>query len=235
VLQRAVAEARANRNTVDVVETNAPKWNRCTAKTSCSRSSPTAPRPISLRRPCALTASGWEPLNVFAQAYNTKAVKKEELPKMLGRSARPKWKGKLGSSRKDSDWPRRPVRRNRRGQGHEAFFKEIVAKKRDIGAQGATLLTQLVVSGEVPLSADRIQLQGEQFKGKGAPIDWFFHRYSDSRGRTEWAVARTRLRIRTLAVCSSTTSRSARRPEDPRAAATSCRRTEKSITPVTRH
>src|SRR5713101_6535488 len=58
VLQRAVAEARANRNTVDVVETNGPEMESLHRERSCSRSNRRT-TPISSRRPCALTASGW--------------------------------------------------------------------------------------------------------------------------------------------------------------------------------
>ena len=43
-------------------------------------------------------------LNVFVQAYNTKLVKKEELPKTWEDLADPKWKGRLGIEQEDSDW-----------------------------------------------------------------------------------------------------------------------------------
>ena len=39
--------------------------------------------------------------------------------------------------------------------------------------KGHTLLAQLVVSGEVPLALTVYNYKAEQFKGKGAPIDWF--------------------------------------------------------------
>jgi iron(III) transport system substrate-binding protein len=39
--------------------------------------------------------------------------------------------------------------------------------------RGHTLLTQLVVSGEVPLALTVYNYKAEQFKGQGAPIDWF--------------------------------------------------------------
>jgi iron(III) transport system substrate-binding protein len=38
------------------------------------------------------------------QAYNTQAVKKEDLPKTWEDLANPKWKGKLGIEQEDSDW-----------------------------------------------------------------------------------------------------------------------------------
>ena len=53
------------------------------------------------------------------------------------------------------------------------LFKEIVAKNGMSVRKGHTLLAQLVVSGEVPLALTVYNYKAEQFKGKGAPIDWF--------------------------------------------------------------
>ena len=39
--------------------------------------------------------------------------------------------------------------------------------------KGHTLLTQLVVSGEVPLALTVYNYKAEQLKKQGAPIDWF--------------------------------------------------------------
>ena len=39
--------------------------------------------------------------------------------------------------------------------------------------KGHTLLTQLVVSGEIPLALTVYNYKAEQLKNKGAPIDWF--------------------------------------------------------------
>jgi iron(III) transport system substrate-binding protein len=39
--------------------------------------------------------------------------------------------------------------------------------------RGHTLLTQLVVSGEVPLALTVYNYKAEQLKNQGAPIDWF--------------------------------------------------------------
>jgi iron(III) transport system substrate-binding protein len=39
--------------------------------------------------------------------------------------------------------------------------------------KGHTLLTQLVVSGEVPLALTVYNYKAEQLRGEGAPIDWF--------------------------------------------------------------
>jgi iron(III) transport system substrate-binding protein len=52
-------------------------------------------------------------------------------------------------------------------------FKDIVAANGVSVRKGHTLLTQLVVSGEIPLSLTVYNYKAEQLKNKGAPIGWF--------------------------------------------------------------
>jgi iron(III) transport system substrate-binding protein len=52
-------------------------------------------------------------------------------------------------------------------------FKDIAAANRISVRKGHTLLTQLVVSGEVPLALTVYNYKAEQLKVQGAPIDWF--------------------------------------------------------------
>ncbi|MGE5616067.1 MAG: ABC transporter substrate-binding protein, partial [Bacillota bacterium] len=111
-------------------------------------------------------------LNVFAQAYNTKLVKKEDLPKKWEDLTDPKWKGKLGIEQDDSDWLAGEFAEIGEQQALRVF-KDIVAKNGISVRKGHTLLTQLVVSGEIPLALTVYNYKAEQLKNKGAPIDWF--------------------------------------------------------------
>ena len=52
-------------------------------------------------------------------------------------------------------------------------FKEIAATNGVSVRKGHTLLTQLVVAGEVPLALTVYNYKAEQLRGEGAPIDWF--------------------------------------------------------------
>jgi iron(III) transport system substrate-binding protein len=111
-------------------------------------------------------------LNVFVQAYNTAAVKKEDLPKTWEDLTNPKWKGKLGIEQEDSDWLAGEA--GVLGEAHAIkVFKDIVNTNGISVRKGHTLLTQLVVSGEIPLSLTVYNYKAEQLKNKGAPIDWF--------------------------------------------------------------
>jgi iron(III) transport system substrate-binding protein len=172
VLQRAVAEARANRNTVDVVETNGPEMESLHREKVLQLIK--SPHHADLIAPALRPHGEWvgTRLNVFVQAYNTKAVSKQDLPKKWEDLLDPKWKGKLGIEQEDSDWLAGMFAEIGEAKG-TMLFKEIVAKNGISVRKGHTLLTQLVVSGEVPLALTVYNYKAEQFKGKGAPIDWF--------------------------------------------------------------
>jgi len=172
VLQRAVAEARANRNTVDIVETNGPEMESLHREKVLQQVK--SPHHADLIAPAMRPHGEWvgTRLNVFVQAYNTQAVRKQDLPKTWEDLLDPKWKGKLGIEQEDSDWLAGLLGDLGEAKGTK-LFKEIVAKNGMSVRKGHTLLAQLVVSGEVPLALTVYNYKAEQFKGKGAPIDWF--------------------------------------------------------------
>jgi iron(III) transport system substrate-binding protein len=171
VLQRAVAEARAGRNAMDVAETNGPEMESMhREKILQAVKSPHLADLI----PQALRPHGeWvgTRLNVFVQAYNTKAVRKQDLPKRWEDLLDPKWKGRLGIEQEDSDWLAGLFADIGEAKGTR-LFKEIVAKNGISVRKGHTLLAQLVVSGEIPFALTVYNYKAEQLKNKGAPIGW---------------------------------------------------------------
>ena len=172
VLQRAITEARGNRFTVDVIETNGPELESMHREKLLQAIK--SPQLVNLM-PAALRPHGeWvgTRLNVFVQAYNTKLVKKEELPKTWEDLLHPRWKGKLGIEAEDQDWLAGIVGDLGEARGIKVF-KDIVAANGMSVRKGHTLLTQLVVSGEIPFALTVYSYKAEQFKDKGAPIDWF--------------------------------------------------------------
>ena len=90
-------------------------------------------------------------LNVYAPAYNTKAVKKDELPRSYEDLAQPRWKGRLGIEADDSEWLAGVLAQIGEQRGIQ-LFRDVVQKNGISVRRGHTLLTQLVVSGEVPLA-----------------------------------------------------------------------------------
>jgi len=172
VLQRAIQEARGNRNTMDVAETNGPELEAMHREKILT--------PVKSPHLADLISEAIRPhgewvgtrLNVFVQAYNTKLVKKEELPKTWEDLANPKWKGKLGIEQEDSDWLAGQFAQMGDARATKVF-KDIVSTNGVSVRKGHTLLTQLVVSGEIPLALTVYNYKAEQLKQKGAPIDWF--------------------------------------------------------------
>jgi iron(III) transport system substrate-binding protein len=172
VLQRAVAEARAGRYTMDIAETNGPEMESMHREKILQAVK--SPHHADLI-PQALRPHGeWvgTRLNVFVQAYNTKAVSKQDLPTRWEDLLDPKWKGKLGIEQEDADWLAGMFGEIGEAKGTK-LFKEIVAKNGISVRKGHTLLAQLVVSGEIPLALTVYNYKAEQLKGKGAPIGWF--------------------------------------------------------------
>ncbi len=171
VLQRAVTEARGNRHTVDLLETNGPEMESMSReKVLQAVKSPNLAHLI----PQALRPHGeWvgTRLNVFVQAYNTNLVKKEEVPKTWDDLLHPRWKGRLGIEAEDQDWLSGVVAEIGEAKGIK-LFKDIVAANGMSVRKGHTLLTQLVVSGEIPFALTVYSYKAEQFKDKGAPIQW---------------------------------------------------------------
>jgi len=172
VLQRALTEARGGRFAVDVVETNGPELEMLQREgLEQAVKSPHLADII----PAAKQPHGeWvgTRLNVYALAYNTRAVKKDELPKRYDDLADARWKGRLGIEQDDSEWLAGLA--TQFGEAHiTQVFRDVVQKNGISVRKGHTLLTQLVASGEVPLALTVYNYKAEQLKNKGAPIDWF--------------------------------------------------------------
>jgi len=173
VLQRTVAEARAGRHEVDVVHYGSPEMEALAREKILAPV--TSPVQKDLIAGSVPAHHEWAAtiLSVWVQAYNTNAIKKADLPKTWHDLLDPKWKGKLGVEAKDDDWFATVVQELGGEKKGLEFFRELVAKNGISPRKGHTLLTNMVVSGEVPLALTVYNYMPEQAKAKGAPIDWF--------------------------------------------------------------
>lgn len=172
VLQRAVTEARGGRFDVDIIDTNGPEMEslhreKLLQEVTSPHLGDLIPQAIQPHREWVGTR-----LNIFTAAYNTKLVKKEDLPKSYEDLLNPKWKGRLGIEAEDYDWFLGVVTEMGEAKGLK-LFRDIVAANGISVRKGHTLLTNLVVSGEVPLALTVYNYKAEQLKNKGAPIEWF--------------------------------------------------------------
>jgi iron(III) transport system substrate-binding protein len=173
VLQRAIQETAAKKYDVDVVHIGSPEME------ALAREQVLLPIDSPVQKD--LQAGSVPPhrqwaatlLSVWVQAYNTKLIKKESLPRTYKDLLDPKWKGKLGVEGKDEDWFASVVDAMGGGEAGLKFFRDLVATNGVSVRQGHELLNNLVVSGEVPLALNVYNYMPEQAKKKGAPIDWF--------------------------------------------------------------
>jgi iron(III) transport system substrate-binding protein len=172
VLQRAVTEARAGRFDVDVIDTNGPEMEGLHREKLLQEVK--SPYIADLIPQAILPHREWvgSRLNIFTAAYNTRLIKKEDLPRSYADLLNPKWKGKLGIEAEDFDWFSGVIGDLGEARGLK-LFRDIVATNGISVRKGHTLLTNLVVSGEVPLALTVYNYKAEQLKNKGAPIDWF--------------------------------------------------------------
>jgi iron(III) transport system substrate-binding protein len=173
VLQRAVTETRAKKYEFDAVHFGAPEMEALSReKVLQAVASPVhkdlMPGSVPPHREWAATI-----LSVWVQAYNTQAIRKEDLPRTYKDLLDPKWKGKLGIEVKNDDWFASVVHLMGGEPEGVKFFQDLVARNGISPRQGHTLLNNLVVSGEVPLALTVYNYMPEQAKKKGAPIDWF--------------------------------------------------------------
>ena len=173
VLQRTVAEASARRYDADVVHISAPEMEalareRLLRPVSSPAQADLQPGSVPAHREWAATL-----LSVWVQAYNTRAIRKDQLPKTYRDLLDPRWKGKLGIEASDQDWFASVVDATGGGDAGLAFFRTLVSTNGLSVRRGHSLLTNLVASGEVPLALTVYSYMPEQAKKKGAPIDWF--------------------------------------------------------------
>jgi len=172
MVQRIVTEARAGRFDFDVVETNGPELESLHREKLLQKA--VSPRFPELMPEAVRAHREWvgTRLNLFVHAYNTRLVKKEELPKSYQDFLQPRWKGRLGIEAEDVDWFATVVKELGEDRGLK-LFREIVARNGLSVRKGHTLLAGLVATGEVPFALTVYNHNAEKLKQKGAPVDWY--------------------------------------------------------------
>jgi iron(III) transport system substrate-binding protein len=172
VLQRTVSEAAAGRYEVDAIHFGSPQLEALHREKLLQ---PVKSPVFAELNPGALPAHHeWAAtiLQTYVQAYNTKLVKKEDLPKTYEDLLDPKWKGKLGIE--SEAWPWYATLSRAMGEEKTAkLFRDIVAANGMVSHRGETSLNNLVIAGDVPVALTDYEHIAQGTKKKGAPIDWF--------------------------------------------------------------
>ena len=170
VLQRVVQEHKAGRYDVDAFELGGQRARgvciarSCLAEVKSPYLADLMPQALPPHREFIGTR-----INLFAAAYNTNLVKPADLPKSMADLADPKWKGKLGIEVDDPDWFADGLREIGEEKGLK-IFRDIATTNGFSVRRGHTLLTNLVVSGEVPFALTVYSYKAEQLKNNGAPL-----------------------------------------------------------------
>jgi len=172
VLQRTLAEAGARRHEVDAVHSSALEMETLHREKIL--------QPVTSPYLTELIAGALRPhgewvatyLSVWVQAYNTRLVNKEDLPRTFEDLLDPKWKGKLGIEANVPEWYSTVVLDMGEEKGIE-FFRDLVGRNGISVRTGHSLLNNMVVAGEVPLALTVYNFMAEAARRKGAALDWF--------------------------------------------------------------
>jgi len=171
VLQRLTAEKKANRWDFDAVSVSAQELEALYREGLLQEVNSSLHR--DMLEGTVPAHRGWAPqfINVFVQAYNTKAVKKEELPRRWTDLLEPRWKGRLGVEAKAGEWYCSLLKELGEKQGSE-LLRQIAARNGLSVRHGNSVLANMVVSGEVPLALAVYSHMIDEAKQQGAPVDW---------------------------------------------------------------
>jgi iron(III) transport system substrate-binding protein len=170
VLQRVIAEARANKFEVDIVQNNAPENEAASREKLLQEVRSVFHQDLIPQAVPAHKEWAGITVDVWTAAYNTNKIKKEDLPKTYDDLLAPKWKGQLGIEGNNHAWFGALMAQMGEDKGL-ALFNNLAANNGISVRKGHSLLTMLVSSGEVPLALTVYSWNPEQIKSKGAPVE----------------------------------------------------------------
>ena len=173
IMQRLFAESRAGRHEVDVflstaADTEAAAREKLLQEVRSSVHADLIPGAVPAHHQWAAFN-----LDVFTASYNTRLVRKEDLPKSYQDLTDPKWKGKLAVEANDHIWWG-ALSAELGEEAARKLFDTIVAVNGISVRKGHSVLAGMVASGEVPLALTVYSWNPEQLKRKGAPVEGLY-------------------------------------------------------------
>jgi len=170
IVQRVLAEARAGRQEVDILETDGAHMEMLYREKMLDEFYSPAFKDIP---PAAFPKHRHYVADRFAffvMAYNTNLIKPEDVPNSYADLLHPKWIGKLGIEATDVEWFAAVTRSMGEAKGL-AYFEKLAAMKPHMRTSHI-LIAELVAAGEIPLVLTALNNNVETLKKKGAPIEW---------------------------------------------------------------
>ena len=171
LLQRVISEARAGHYEADFIGNPSPEMEALVREKLLQPvSSPVQKDLIPEALPAHRQWTGMR-VYLFVEPYNTQKVGKDELPKTYEDLLDPKWKGRLGIESKQQEWFYTLVQAMGEEKGLR-YFRDLINNNQVSKQNGNSLLTNMVVSGEVQMGLGLYSYLADQQRAGGAPISY---------------------------------------------------------------
>lgn len=171
LLTRILAEQRAGKNAVDVVELNGDVMQVLSQKALLTKF--IHPEKQAYGNRFTDPDGYWVPFRLLVQVivYNTKIVSTQDVPRRYSDLLNSRWKGRrIGINTAKPQFAYTMIDLYGKEKGTE-FLKKLAAQD-PLTRNGATLITQLVAAGEFPLGFPMNSSAVDRTKSIGAPVDW---------------------------------------------------------------
>ena len=170
LLTKIMAEAQAGKYDFDVVQSAETQAYFLKKKNLLAKYM--APEGKNIQNPFFDPDGYWAAVYMMPNVigYNTRIVRRNEVPKSDDELLNPKWKGKIGMDHSKPEWFSWKLKRMGEEKGL-AYMKKLGAQEFKLYS-GLTILTNLLAAGEFPLVLNTYLHNVEDVRRKGAPVDW---------------------------------------------------------------
>ena len=170
LLTKILTEARAGAFNADVIEIPGIAGNIVKKEGLFEKylSPEVKAYPASMKDPDGTWTSFF--IHTLVLVYNTQLIKKEDLPRSYEQLINSKWKGKIVLRDEDFETFGMMLKVMGRDKGLN-FMRRLSAQGVEL-RNSFTLAVGGVASGEVPLGMNLYGTHTEEFKKRGAPVDW---------------------------------------------------------------
>jgi iron(III) transport system substrate-binding protein len=170
LLTKIMTEAQAGKYEFDVVQSAETQAYFLKKKNLLAKY--VSPEVKNIQRPFFDPDGYWAAVYMMPNVigYNTRMLKRYEVPKSDEDLLNPKWKGKIGMDHTKPEWFSWKLRRMGEEKGL-AYMKKLGAQEFKLYS-GLTILTSLLAAGEFPLVLNTYLHNVEDVRRKGAPVDW---------------------------------------------------------------
>lgn len=168
--QRMLTEARAGKHRFDVLLSSA--FTTLAIKEQNLLAKYASPQAVNYDAELTDPQGFWTAaqINPMTVGYNTKLVKKEDIPGRWEDLLDPKWKGKVAINPNRPEWYIAVTQML--GKEKARKYMRALAAQGTIPTQSATLAREFLGAGEYPIYANAASGNMEEYKQKNAPVDW---------------------------------------------------------------